>query len=65
LEEKKELTEHAMHEIKAKLHKFDEAVDILTKNIDVKGSEVDKLTAKVDEARKVNKIEDDKFRKLS
>ena len=37
----------------------------MSKNIEIKGREVENLTNGVDEARKVNKIEDERFRKLS
>ena len=65
LDEKKRLTEADMDQIKAKLHAYDEQIDALNKKIAGQTAEVDGLNAKVDEETKINKIEDDKFRRLS
>ena len=52
-----------MEEIKAKLHAYDEQIDQLSRANDTLGREVERLTMQVEE-EKVNKVEDEKFRKL-
>ena len=53
-----------MEEIKAKLHAYDEQIDQLSRANDTLGREVERLTMQVEEEKKVNKVEDEKFRKL-